>query len=167
MSRVASFPGTVERRTFRVINARGEWRWIEETLANCTDVASVQGLVANIRDGTNEVEARAALTASERRHHTIVETAQEGVLVLQLGPVMPPEVIAAAQAIGLAERLDRCVLQRACADMADLRDRGAATDIKLAVNLGARSVEGSLPQMVCDASQLAGWPLAQLSIELT
>ena len=51
--------------------------------------------------------------------------------------------------------------------MAELRNRGAATDITLAVNLSARSVEGSLPQMVCAASQLAGWPLAQLSIELT
>ena len=491
VSRVASSPGAVERRTFRVINAQGQWRWIEETLTNCTDVASIQGLVANIRDVTNEVEARAALTASERRYRTIVETAQEGVLVLDqdstivfanrkaaqilghprpkihrrkltdlvdgataeemlqriasratkghelyeisytppdgrtrilkiaaspmalsadgaagslamisdvtearrierelqhhalhdtltglpnrtllndrlsmalsrqkqdpdhpgvavlsieldgfklindvhghefgdeilvevahrlrkasrpadtvarlggdefvvvaegvgidaavalaehmrrsllepivagdtavyvdasvgvalagsqtpasllrsaddamyeaksqgrgrvsvhdascatdadtarrlqvsnalrealdadqltlgyqpivdlshgrvvaveallrwehpdLGPVMPPEVIAAAHAIGLAERLDQCVLQRACADMAELRNRGAATDITLAVNLSARSVEGSLPQMVCAASQLAGWPLAQLSIELT
>ena len=60
VSRVASSPGAEVRRTFRVINARGEWRWTEETLANCTDVASGQGLVANIRDVTNEVEARAA-----------------------------------------------------------------------------------------------------------
>ena len=59
VSRVASSPGAVERRTFRVINAQGEWRWIEETLTNCTDIAGIQGLVANIRDVTNEVEARA------------------------------------------------------------------------------------------------------------
>ncbi|MGZ5418851.1 MAG: EAL domain-containing protein, partial [Nocardioides sp.] len=70
--------------------------------------------------------------------------------------------------IGLAERLDRCVLQRACTDMAHLRNRGVGTDITLAVNLSAQSVEGSrLPQMVCDASRLTGWPLAQLSLELT
>jgi diguanylate cyclase (GGDEF)-like protein/PAS domain S-box-containing protein len=83
VERVVSSPGDVERRTFRVTNARGEWRWIEETLTNCVDVPGVQGLVANIRDVTNEVEARVALTASERRYRTIVETAHEGVLVLE------------------------------------------------------------------------------------
>ncbi|QWZ07358.1 PAS domain S-box protein [Nocardioides panacis] len=82
VGRVVSSPGAVERMTFRVTNAAGEWRWIEETLTNCFEVPGVQGLVANVRDVTNEVEARAALTASERRYRTIVETAQEGVLVL-------------------------------------------------------------------------------------
>ena len=82
VSRVASCPAAVERMTFRITNADGEWCWIEETLTNCISVPGVQGLVANIRDVTNEVEARAALTASERRYRTIVETAQEGVLVL-------------------------------------------------------------------------------------
>ncbi|QNN53546.1 PAS domain S-box protein [Nocardioides mesophilus] len=82
VGRVVSCPGAVERMTFRVTDSRGEWRWIEETLTNCFDVSSVQGLVANVRDVTSEVEARAALTASERRYRTIVETAQEGVLVL-------------------------------------------------------------------------------------
>lgn len=82
VGRVSACPGAVERLTFRVTDARGEWRWIEQTLSNCFDVPVVQGLVANVRDVTNEVEARAALTASERRYRTIVETAQEGVLVL-------------------------------------------------------------------------------------
>ncbi|MET1036859.1 MAG: PAS domain S-box protein, partial [Aeromicrobium sp.] len=82
VTRVVSRPGAVERKTFRVTNVHGEWRWIEQTLTNCSDVPGVEGLVANVRDVTNEVEARAALTASERRYRTIVETAQEGVLVL-------------------------------------------------------------------------------------
>jgi diguanylate cyclase (GGDEF)-like protein/PAS domain S-box-containing protein len=82
VERVVSCPGAVERKTFRVTDVHGEWRWVEETLTNCVDVAGVEGLVANVRDVTNEVEARAALTASERRYRTIVETAQEGVLVI-------------------------------------------------------------------------------------
>ncbi|QWZ07359.1 EAL domain-containing protein [Nocardioides panacis] len=60
-----------------------------------------------------------------------------------LGPVPPPEVVAAAHAIGLAERLDLCVLRRACTDMARMRDRGIGTDIHLAVNLSAQSIEGT------------------------
>ena len=82
VGRVLTTPGSVERKTFRIRNGRDEWRWIEETLTNCVDVPSVAGLVANIRDVTSEIEARAALTASERRYRTIVETAQEGVLVV-------------------------------------------------------------------------------------
>ena len=78
VERVVSRPGAVERKTFRVTNVHGEWRWIEQTLTNCTDVIGVEGLVANVRDVTNEVEARSALTASERRYRTIVETANEG-----------------------------------------------------------------------------------------
>ncbi len=89
VTRVASSPDSVERKTFRIHNARGEWRWIELTLTNCIDLPGVEGLVANLRDVSNEFAARAALVASEQRYRAtvhryraIVETAQEGVLVL-------------------------------------------------------------------------------------
>jgi EAL domain-containing protein (putative c-di-GMP-specific phosphodiesterase class I) len=52
--------------------------------------------------------------------------------------------------------------------MAQLKDRGVATDLTLAVNLSAQSVAGSrLPHMVGDVSRLTGWPLRQLTLEIT
>ncbi|MCW2825441.1 MAG: domain S-box-containing protein/diguanylate cyclase protein, partial [Aeromicrobium sp.] len=104
VDRVVSSPGAVERKTFRVSNAHDEWRWIEETLTNCTDVVGVEGLVANLRDVTNEVEARAALTASERRYRTIVETAQEGVLVLDRDARVLVANLKAAQILGHSQK---------------------------------------------------------------
>jgi diguanylate cyclase (GGDEF)-like protein/PAS domain S-box-containing protein len=104
VDRVVSSPGAVERKTFRITNAHDEWRWIEETLTNCTDVVGVEGLVANLRDVTNEVEARAALTASERRYRTIVETAQEGVLVLDRDARVLVANLKAAQILGHSQR---------------------------------------------------------------
>lgn len=82
VTRVVSSPDVVERLTLRVAIARGEWIWIEETLTNCVSVPDVRGLLGNIRDVTSEIKARMALTASERRYRTVVDTAQEGVVVL-------------------------------------------------------------------------------------
>ena len=45
VTRVVSTPDAVERLTFRITKAQGDWIWIEETLTNCVNVPGVQGLV--------------------------------------------------------------------------------------------------------------------------
>ena len=82
MAELMAAPGTTVRNTFRIKNARGEWRWCEQTAVNCLADPVIGGIVTNMRDVTGEVEARRALEASERRYRAIVETAQEGIVAV-------------------------------------------------------------------------------------
>ncbi len=58
----------------------GGWRWIEQTLTNCLADPEIGGIVATLRDLTDQVETGPALRFSEALHRAIVETAQEGIL---------------------------------------------------------------------------------------
>ena len=84
-----------------------------------------------------------------------------------LGLVPPPDVVATAYEIGLAERLDQSVLDRACGDMARLGDSVPGADIALSVNLSSPSFTSRLPQVVCDVSRRTGWPLSRVTLEIT
>jgi diguanylate cyclase (GGDEF)-like protein/PAS domain S-box-containing protein len=64
----------------RVRSADGAWRHIEETMANMLDTP-VGGVVCNLRDVTEHVEAQRALAASEARYRSIAENAHEGIWV--------------------------------------------------------------------------------------
>jgi diguanylate cyclase (GGDEF)-like protein/PAS domain S-box-containing protein len=85
-----------------------------------------------------------------------------------LGQVSPPEVVAAAEATGLTYALDTWVLDRACTDLAGLRDRGVLADIALSVNLSAQSI-GTTPldELVAEVTGRSGWPADQLTLEVT
>jgi diguanylate cyclase (GGDEF)-like protein/PAS domain S-box-containing protein len=67
--------------TLRARTATGDWRWIEQTTTNLLD-SSIGGIVSNLRDITERVEAEQALRASELRYRMIAETAQEGILAV-------------------------------------------------------------------------------------
>lgn len=70
--------GGTRTSTIRVRNAAGEWRWLEQTSTNRLD-SSIGGIVSNLRDITERVEAEEALRASELRYRSIAEAAQEGI----------------------------------------------------------------------------------------
>ncbi len=72
-------PDATARMTYRRIGTDGQWRWVEEVITNCVNDPDIRGLVVNVREITEQVEARAALGVSEARYRLIAETAQEGI----------------------------------------------------------------------------------------
>lgn len=84
------------------------------------------------------------------------------------GRLIPPgEFIPLAEEMGLVARLDAWVLEKACREVRQWRDRGA-TDLTLAVNVSARSfqtgeVAGNIRKVLSDT----GFPASHLEIELT
>jgi diguanylate cyclase (GGDEF)-like protein/PAS domain S-box-containing protein len=72
-------PDSTARMTYRRIGVDGRWRWVEQIITNCVDNPDIRGLVVNLREITQQVEAQRALMASEERYRLIAETAQEGI----------------------------------------------------------------------------------------
>ena len=66
-SRLVHSPlGTVEVDRFRVRDARGDWRHVEQRSTNLLDDPEVRGVASSLRDVTASVEADQALAASHR-----------------------------------------------------------------------------------------------------
>lgn len=80
VDRVISEPHSTERFVARFRHKMGHWRWVEESLTNCLMDPDIGGLVASLRDITEQVETQQALHLSEAWYRAIVETAQEGIV---------------------------------------------------------------------------------------
>lgn len=64
---------------FRLLHADGSWRWVEQTYTNLLDDPVLGCMASNLRDITTRKRSESALAASEERYRTIVESAQEGI----------------------------------------------------------------------------------------
>jgi diguanylate cyclase (GGDEF)-like protein/PAS domain S-box-containing protein len=76
---VTTAGGRSDTSRFRVLDAGGNWRWVEDVITNCLDDPDIAGIVSNLRDVGSRVEAERALLESEARYRAIAETAQEGI----------------------------------------------------------------------------------------
>ncbi len=74
--------GDVQSATFRLRTARG-WRWLEAVGANRLDDPDVEGLVLNVRDVTERVEAETRLRESEAYYRALFDKSMEGVVLIE------------------------------------------------------------------------------------
>ncbi len=68
--------------TLRVCDAHGQYRWYECTYRNLLDTA-IGGVVTNLRDVTDRLEAEKALRVSEARYRAIADHADEGLWLVR------------------------------------------------------------------------------------
>lgn len=69
---------------FRLLHADGSWRWVEQTYTNLLDDPVIGCMASNLRDITTRKLSESALAASEERYRTIVESAQEGIWMVDV-----------------------------------------------------------------------------------
>jgi PAS domain S-box-containing protein len=77
-------PGLSLQIEHRVRHKDGSWRWVEGTFASLFDDPEVGGLLATVRDVTEDKRAEEALRESEERYHGIFDSIDEGFVVAEL-----------------------------------------------------------------------------------
>ncbi len=82
LDRVRAEPWRTERFVLRARHRDGRWLWVEETVTNCLEDPDIRGLVANLRDISEQVRTEEALRLSEALHRALLETAQDGILAI-------------------------------------------------------------------------------------
>ena len=80
LEQVLAVPRRHERAVVRLRDGQQRWRWVEVTATNCLADPEIRGIVANLRDVTEQVQTEEALRVSEALHRALVETAQEGIM---------------------------------------------------------------------------------------
>ncbi len=74
--------GGAQTITFRFATGRG-WRWLEVVASNRLADADVEGLVLNVRDVSERVEAERKLRESEATYRALFEKGMEGVMLIE------------------------------------------------------------------------------------
>ncbi|MEO6316456.1 MAG: PAS domain S-box protein [Chitinophagaceae bacterium] len=79
---VATQPGLVKSGQYRILHKKGHFIWLEVTITNLLHDESVKAFIVTYRDITKRKLAEDALKQSEFSYRQIVETAQEGIWLL-------------------------------------------------------------------------------------
>lgn len=77
-------PDLVIRRQYRFKHNDGSWRWLESTISNLIAEPSVQSIVFNYRDITEQRQAQEALRDSEIRYRALMENSVEAIYLYEL-----------------------------------------------------------------------------------
>lgn len=83
MMKLMATPGVpLECPPIRDRKKDGTYMWVEGTLTNLMEIEGINAIIANFRDVTERKEAETKIRVSEMRYRQIVETAQEGIWVI-------------------------------------------------------------------------------------
>lgn len=69
---------------FRILDSKGKWRWIEATFSNFLNELSVQAIVVNFHEITEQKKAREALVESEQKMRLMISNSPVGVSTTDL-----------------------------------------------------------------------------------
>jgi diguanylate cyclase (GGDEF)-like protein/PAS domain S-box-containing protein len=74
-------PGEPVPVRYRTLHTDGSWRIIEGTFTNLLDDPDIAGIVLDVNDVTDRVNAEAALRASEARNRRVIDSLAEGIVL--------------------------------------------------------------------------------------
>ncbi len=96
-------PGVPVRVRVRSKHRDGEWRMIDGTLTNALADPDIRGVVLRATDVTDQVGIESALRASERHHRRIVESLNEGIILVDASGAVVACNTAAQTILGIEE----------------------------------------------------------------
>jgi diguanylate cyclase (GGDEF)-like protein/PAS domain S-box-containing protein len=79
LTSVMATPGSAGEVRCRIRHGDGRWRWVEATSVNLLEDPAVGGIVVNIRDVTDRVEALNAVRESERLFRSLARSSPVGI----------------------------------------------------------------------------------------
>jgi PAS domain S-box-containing protein len=82
VAQIFANPGVSGSLEYRVRHRDGTWRWMEAFARTLSPTSAEEGLVANARDITERKLAQLAVEASEARHRSLIEAAQDVIAVI-------------------------------------------------------------------------------------
>ncbi len=74
--------GAIETHQYRIVDAKGTWRWVESTFTNQLENPNLNAIVINFRDITEKKLAEEKLSKSEKRFRALIEQSKEDVCLL-------------------------------------------------------------------------------------
>ena len=74
-------PYSSMREEFQIIQKNGALKWVEATATNLLQEASIGGILVNFRDITMKKQFELALSMSEAKYKTVIESSSQGIVV--------------------------------------------------------------------------------------
>jgi diguanylate cyclase (GGDEF)-like protein/PAS domain S-box-containing protein len=75
-------PGNTTSGRIRIRHRDGRWRWVDLFATNLIDDPEVGGMLLEIRDVTDQVQAQAAVRASEQRYRALVSHSADAIAII-------------------------------------------------------------------------------------
>lgn len=93
-------PGSRQASSFRLKRRDGTWRWVEAIATNMLNEPSVQAIVINYRDVTEQRQAENTIRESEDRYRDLVENSQDLICTHNLEGLILTANLASARILG-------------------------------------------------------------------